>query len=303
MSARTSVTIPETPELWDPLPTTSLSDPMAEEAQDSTHSRVVYKERRTIARADHAVAGEDPRTNRSSSPVTGDSAWAAGAPIEDGVGRAVSQWAMDRGQIEENRFRCFPNQRKRVPHFVSGDGELVAEGWLGFSFPGQAEQRGAQAFRRTGGREDAGVKDRSRQTVRETSSSVTTHSTFCDQCEVRRSPIFKQVKASLPSAQIWSAWGANEDLNSVRRDTTVLGRVEGCFCNSTDDRGQPGYPPPPGGNFTQTGVGTCLACPAGRTFPVCGSMRNVTIVSVSWSAATMRAGELLRPKKRDVGRL
>lgn len=162
---------------------------MAEEAQDSTHSRIVYKERREIARADHADAEENPRTNRSSSPVTGDSAWAARAPIEDGIGRAVSQWARDRGRIGENRFRCFPNQRKRVPHFVSGDGELVAEGSPGFSFPGQAEQRGAQAFRSRGGREDVGVKDRSHETVRETSSSVTTHSTFRDQREVRRSPM------------------------------------------------------------------------------------------------------------------
>ena len=36
----------------------------------------------------------------------------------------------------------------------------------------------------------------------------------------------------------------------------------------------------------QTGVGTSVTLPVGESSPVCSSMRNVTIVSVSWLAAS-----------------
>jgi len=54
---------------------------MAEKAPELPRSRRVYKERCAIARATYADAEADPRTNRSSSPVTGDSAWAANCQV------------------------------------------------------------------------------------------------------------------------------------------------------------------------------------------------------------------------------
>ena len=52
--------------------------------------------------------------------------------------------------------------------------------------------------------------------------------------------------------------------------------------------------------FTQTGVGTCAMCPVGRSFPVRASMRNVTIVSVSWLAASKNLPVGSIPKLRGV---
>jgi hypothetical protein len=69
------------PALGAPWPPTALADPMAEKAPELPRSCRVYKERRAIARAAYADAEADPRTNRSSSPVTGDSAWPANRQV------------------------------------------------------------------------------------------------------------------------------------------------------------------------------------------------------------------------------
>ena len=63
---------------------------------------------------------------------------------------------------------------------------------------------------------------------------------------------------------------------------------------------QPDYPTFRRRNFTHTGVGTGVTARVGWSRPVRGSMRNVTMVSVSWFAASRNLPVGSMPKLRGV---
>src|SRR5512137_2189961 len=63
-----------------------------------------------------------------------------------------------------------------------------------------------------------------------------------------------------------------------------LGAKSWIGAGKTTSLQQPGYLLLRRRNLTHTGVGTCVTWPVVWSFPVRGSMRNVTTVSVSWLA-------------------